>query len=417
MNKINSPCYKQPMNFGTVNQAPISRRSWVGVIFILVVLSCVLVGIATTGGLALAPSSSNATNQSQTASVRIDAELTNRTRIVLESVTLPENGYVVVYGSNYTNLAPTSTAIIGRSQYTNNGTYKDVYVKLFGIPNRTFNRSRIRGTERIYVVLHDDTNWNGEFDYVNPASPDGPFRNESGLPVADSIVIGMDDGTEMSGSGGTGGKAESMDQLQTTQRTTTKAGAGTESRGDGGFGMTALGFILIVSVLLGGGYTLVTKSGELTTAEREHSEISRPTQAVGRLRTKIIPYTIDIRAYGLPADCKTVNISVTADDSPDQKAALRELALTQKFQLASEEKNSEGPLSSDEYVHREGTLQLSCETIKSIQTAAQDGDEQSQRVLTAVKHVLDAYAPEAVAAVEIQSSDLIGSKSTKPSND
>lgn len=395
---------KQTVEFDTLNQTTIPRLSWVNVIIILVVLSCGLVSIAATGGLALSTSSYNATNQSQIASVTINPELTNQTQIVLKSVTLPENGYVVIYGSDYNSLAPTSTAIIGRSKYTQKGTYKDVYVKLFNISNRTFNRSQIRGTERIYVVLHDDTNWNGEFDYVSPASPDGPFRNESGLPVADSVVIGIDDTTGISITTGTGVKGGSMNQHQTSQRTTNRAGTRIESRGDEGFDMTTLTLTLIVGILLGGGYILVTKSGGVKKAEREHSEISLPGQAIGRLRTEIIPYTIDIRAYGLPTKCEKVEINITADDSDDQKAALRELASTQKFQMVSGEKNTEEPSSSDEYVHREGTLQLRCETIKTIQTAAQDGDEQSQRVLTAVKYVLDAYAPEAITAVKVQTS-------------
>src|SRR5699024_8280218 len=109
----------------------------------------------------------------------------NRSRVELDSVALPENGFIVVHNASYSPDSPGSESIIGRTQYVRGGNYSNVYVPLFNITDREFNRSQITGTQRIHVLLYNDSNGNRTFD----AEDDHPYRNASDDPITESMII------------------------------------------------------------------------------------------------------------------------------------------------------------------------------------------------------------------------------------
>lgn len=354
-------------------------------------------------------SSQNGTSQAQqSAAVTLDMDSTSRTRVVLQSVTLPENGYVVVHGSGYNASSPTAASIIGRSEYVQNGSYDNVYIELFEVPNQTFNRSRINDTERIYVTLHDETNGNGLFEYVHPASPDRPFRNKSGRPIVETNHIGTVDTAEQNGTAATTADNDTVSQFQDKPQNSTTEVSDNGKNGRRSY-RTIFGLTLVIGVLIGGlgyGFIVRRKRREISSmVENEHTNVSVLEQAVGRFRMTLNPHTIDIRAYGLPPNCDTIKINITPDDSDKQKKALREFASVQELQVASETESTKNSSTTDGFPHQEGTLQLSYETLESVLSTAQEGDEHAQTVVAALKQILGAYAPEAVTAVSDQAAD------------
>jgi membrane-bound metal-dependent hydrolase YbcI (DUF457 family) len=115
-------------------------------------------------------------------SVAINETQSNRTRIVLDSVTLPQNGYIVaqtVTGSNVTNQSATKATVVGYTQFVRSGSYQDVVLQL--------NQSVPVGTT-VSVTLHNDTDGDETLD-VGTGKADGPYRTSDGSPIHDSISI------------------------------------------------------------------------------------------------------------------------------------------------------------------------------------------------------------------------------------
>ena len=119
-------------------------------------------------------------NQTQpvNASVTIDENGTTREQVVLTSVTLSDAGYIVAHNDSFNSSGPTDESIIGRTQYVQGGTFEDVVV--------TLNQS-VANNSSVTVTLHNETNGNQAFDFVNQTGPDAAYQNQSGNPVTDRV--------------------------------------------------------------------------------------------------------------------------------------------------------------------------------------------------------------------------------------
>jgi hypothetical protein len=112
-------------------------------------------------------------------SVTINETRTNRTQGVLDSVTLPQNGYIVAR----TNVSANQSggAVVGHTQYVRNGTFKDVVLDL--------NKS-VRGSKTLSVALYNDTNGDETLNITGNGTTDAPYRTANGTPIRDSVQIG-----------------------------------------------------------------------------------------------------------------------------------------------------------------------------------------------------------------------------------
>ena len=152
---------------------------------ILLVATLLLLAYASISGGGLVAAQENATgdssnNQSLSPAIDIKNETTDRSHVVLSSVSLPENGYIVAYGENFSLRAPSNDSVIGRTQYVRNGQFSDVVVD--------FNEPVANNTT-VSVLLHNETNNNQNFDFDSWNSPDRPYLNESGYPVIGQVRI------------------------------------------------------------------------------------------------------------------------------------------------------------------------------------------------------------------------------------
>lgn len=124
-------------------------------------------------------------------SVSVNETRSNRTRIILESVTLPQNGYIVVQtvsGENVTRQSATKRTVVGHTQYVRGGSYHDVVLRL---------NESLRLPTTISVTLHNDTDGDETLD-VGPGKADGPYLTLDGTPIHDSIRLEADGRTNAS---------------------------------------------------------------------------------------------------------------------------------------------------------------------------------------------------------------------------
>jgi hypothetical protein len=113
----------------------------------------------------------------ENASVVIDANNSTRNRVVLKTVTLPDNGYIVAQG---TDQLMDSDGVIDHTEYVRHGTFHDVVLR-FDEP--------IQKNRTVWVTVHNDTNSNQEFDFGDNQSIDPPYQ-QNGTAIADSVQIG-----------------------------------------------------------------------------------------------------------------------------------------------------------------------------------------------------------------------------------
>jgi membrane-bound metal-dependent hydrolase YbcI (DUF457 family) len=152
-------------------------------------------------------------------SVAINETQSNRTRIVLDSVTLPQNGYIVaqtVTGSNVTNQSATKATVVGHTQFVRSGSYQDVVLRL--------NQSVPVGTA-VSVTLHNDTDDDETLD-VGAGKTDGPYRTPSGTPIHDSISIEAAGRSRVNTSAAAGVSNQTATPTQNTTNSSSNSRAG-----------------------------------------------------------------------------------------------------------------------------------------------------------------------------------------------
>ena len=119
----------------------------------------------------------NATSFARTAGVTLVNQTTGGANVTVESVALPDGGFVAIHDSSY--LPPkndTTGSLVGVSEYLTPGTHRNVTVAFEELQNE--NRT-------LLAVPYRDTNGNERFDYV---SSGGANDTPSAPPNATAVV-------------------------------------------------------------------------------------------------------------------------------------------------------------------------------------------------------------------------------------
>ncbi|WP_256684205.1 DUF7282 domain-containing protein [Halococcus qingdaonensis] len=339
-------------------------------------------------------------------SVTIENQTAINDRITVDSVRLPIYSWIVVHNSSYDVSSPSTATIIGRTKRVRIGTFRNITIELYDVPGRNFDRYRPNESERLYVSLYRDTNRNGEFDFRNLShGTDTPYLNESGVPLVTRVRVN-NTGTpgnetavasperppttamlEPTSASGVGRRA-------TTDRSGGEAGASGDDSGAGSgsgglVGLFAIGSIVAVLVI---GWVAAGRS-----RTSDDSDVSALQQELARIRMAVSRHGVDMRAYGIPVEWRTLEIDLSADDSAERRSAVEALAAIDGLDLAA--MDGETPDDADrEFVHRSMTISLPRETVERAEDAAAEGDKRSQEVIATLRRVLSAYYPDAVRA-------------------
>lgn len=158
------------------------------------------------------------------ASLSFSDQETDGKSVVVDDVTLPEGGYVVIHEA--TDGGP--GAVLGHSQYLEPGTYKEVDVTL---------DSSLSKSQDLVAMAHRETNANGEYDFPNA---DGPYVKD-GSAVTDRAMVTL----------ATAETTTTTTTAETTTTTTEATTTTTTTEGGGpGFGIAAALVALVGAALL-----------------------------------------------------------------------------------------------------------------------------------------------------------------------
>lgn len=138
-----------------------------------------------------------------TATVTFENQSSNGTVVVIESVTLPEGGFVAVHDAGFL-AGDALNSTVGVSAYLEPGTHENVAVRPFALPA---DRDRLPlGNATLVAMAHLDTDGNRTFDFVTSGgTADGPYL-VGGTPVTDVATVTV----ERAGAGPPGGNATAV---------------------------------------------------------------------------------------------------------------------------------------------------------------------------------------------------------------
>jgi hypothetical protein len=156
---------------------------------VLMVVS-VTAGVAFVGG-AGAQQTGNAGN----AAVTFPDQSTDDTTVTVESVVVPEGGFVAIHDSTLLD-GNVVGSVVGVSEYLGPGLHEDVEVTLFDVPGAEFNQTALNESQSLIAMPHLDTNSNQTYDFVaTDGAADGPYvANGSAVTEAANVTVEPDDG-------------------------------------------------------------------------------------------------------------------------------------------------------------------------------------------------------------------------------
>lgn len=123
-------------------------------------------------------SQQNGSNAATT--ISFDNQTTNGSTVTVDSVTLSEPGYIALHTSGYaTGPAPAEYSIIAVSSRLSAGHHENVTINVSNAPPENppgLNLTQLNTSQTLAVTVHQDTNGNQRFDFVqSTGSDDGPF--------------------------------------------------------------------------------------------------------------------------------------------------------------------------------------------------------------------------------------------------
>lgn len=205
-----------------------------------------------------------ASTQGDALSVTFNDQQSSGQTVLIQSVTVPQPGFVVIYDS--TRSANETNQIIGSFHLLGTGTFRNITVPL---------DTPINQSKSLTAVVHADTNDNGQFDYVSSnGTQDAPVTPQGERRVVDIAQITIQSGSNGNGNDSDNGSANMTENEMTASEagTATTSGSsdnganGTNGAGAGGSndGSSALGpgfgLVVGVSALLAGALLVMRRS-------------------------------------------------------------------------------------------------------------------------------------------------------------
>lgn len=128
------------------------------------------------------------------AQVSFDEQESNGTQVTVESVFVPEGGYVAIHDQRLLE-GDALGSVVGVSSYLEPGYHEDVNVTLFDVKGAQFQNSQLTENQLLIAMAHRETNNNTEYDFVSSnGSADGPYIDD-GEAVTENAPVTVTNGT------------------------------------------------------------------------------------------------------------------------------------------------------------------------------------------------------------------------------
>lgn len=112
------------------------------------------------------------------ADVSFDEQESNGTQVTVDSVFVPDGGYVTIHDQRLLEGDATGS-VVGVSSYLEPGYHDDVNVTLFDVMGAQFQTSELTESQVLIAMPHRETNNNTTYDFVSSnGSADGPYTDE-----------------------------------------------------------------------------------------------------------------------------------------------------------------------------------------------------------------------------------------------
>lgn len=186
------------------SQAANSALFGAGMVAIALVVALTVPGLILGGGPATLSPVGTAAGQSTTqtatpqanatnATVTFANQTTNGSTITVQSVTLPQSGYVALQSSAYADgLQSAEESTIAVSKRLSAGTHRNVTITVSNAPPGNapgLNRSQVNETTTFGVAAYADTNGNQRFDYVRSFGESDTLLANNGSTVTDTARV------------------------------------------------------------------------------------------------------------------------------------------------------------------------------------------------------------------------------------
>ena len=142
-----------------------------------------VVGVTTDHSSALAK-----LDVSRDALVELGAHTSNGTAVTVDSVFLPQGGYVAIHDRRILQ-GNAVGSVIGASEYLEPGYHENVTVTLFDVPGATFRRDALRRDQLVWAMAHRETTGDRTFDFVSSSGRNDGAYIRQGNPSADSGTV------------------------------------------------------------------------------------------------------------------------------------------------------------------------------------------------------------------------------------
>ncbi|WP_132058285.1 DUF7282 domain-containing protein [Halorussus amylolyticus] len=126
------------------------------------------------------PTSEEAEEQNASvASVTFENQVSNGTTVTVESVTVPEGGFVLVHNETITD-GVVLDSMLGESDFLDSGTHQNVTVRL---------DEPVNESQRLVAVVYRDSNDNAAYDFASSnRTVDGPYTNPDSSEAVNDIA-------------------------------------------------------------------------------------------------------------------------------------------------------------------------------------------------------------------------------------
>jgi hypothetical protein len=152
-------------------------------------------------------------SETDNASVTFSEPVFDGTNITVDSVTVPDGGFIAIHDSSLLD-GEVIGSVIGASAYLEPGTHDNVSVTLFNVSGATFDDTSLTEGDTLIAMPHLDTNDNETYDFVaTDGEADGPYVADGEAIVDSGVVtiggVGLDEESGTSTDDGTGLDEES----------------------------------------------------------------------------------------------------------------------------------------------------------------------------------------------------------------
>lgn len=116
-----------------------------------------------------------------TANLTVQDQSISQNRVIIESVTVGQDSWIVIRNPGEEN----SADIVSEPILVETGTHTNVEVPLINTANLTGDAAG----DQLVVMIHADTGQRGTFDYNAQSDNDSPIRNSAGAVIAETITV------------------------------------------------------------------------------------------------------------------------------------------------------------------------------------------------------------------------------------